>query len=71
MIGGLSECLEAIAKAEVLDNLLASTTSPPFPYRKENSMAYRKTVPVETLRQLLTYIPETGELFWKIRPAEM
>lgn len=28
-------------------------------------------VPIELLRQLLTYNPETGELFWKDRPVEM
>lgn len=30
-----------------------------------------KTLPVETLRQLLTCNPDTGELFWRARTKEM
>lgn len=34
-------------------------------------MAKHKTIPIETLRQLLDYNPDTGEIFWKPRPLEM
>lgn len=34
-------------------------------------MAKTRTIPIETLRQLLDYNSETGELFWKPRPEEM
>lgn len=30
-----------------------------------------REMPVQTLRQLLRYEPETGELFWRERPVEM
>ena len=34
-------------------------------------MAKTKTIPIETLLQLLNYNPETGEIIWKPRPIEM
>jgi hypothetical protein len=34
-------------------------------------MAKYRTIPIELLRQLLEYDPDTGELFWKTRPVEM
>ncbi len=33
-------------------------------------MAKTTTIPIETLRQLLDYNPDTGELVWKPRPIE-
>lgn len=34
-------------------------------------MAKYTTIPIETLRQVLRYNPETGQLFWKPRPPEL
>lgn len=54
--------------AEVLSALAAALTNPIY---EVLNMAKRILPTPEQLRELLTYEPETGKLFWKVRPESM